>query len=68
MSSLLAGGPVQLGSNESLTEESNHMDLAVGDCVEVAADAVVRGVCLQDGSHGVFEEVELALDAGWRGV
>ena len=28
---LLAGGPIQLGSNEGLTEESNHSDLAVGD-------------------------------------
>ena len=28
---LLAGGPIQLGTNEGLTEESNHSDLAVGD-------------------------------------
>jgi len=27
----LAGGPVQLGSNEGLTEELIHLDLAVGD-------------------------------------
>ena len=55
---MFPGRPVQLRTDEGLAEEPNHSDLAIGYHVEVAADAIVGGISLEDWCSGVLQEVE----------